>query len=163
MDAAQTTITTVDAAVGFGLSSFYSSVADAVAMAAVSAVLAMADAVVVTTMAIAANGLSFFLFSSAAVVMAVDCSLTTMMDVAIIAACGLSFFFSSAVMASVVITEATVDVDVEIISANLLETKKKMAGCSRHFSYCIGRENKPPAMQVCPQIALASSKNSRKY
>ena len=23
---------------------------------------------------------------------------------------------------------------------------------------CIGRENKPPAMQVCPQIALASSK-----
>ena len=26
------------------------------------------------------------------------------------------------------------------------------------FSFCIGRENKPPAMQVCPQIALASSK-----
>ena len=24
---------------------------------------------------------------------------------------------------------------------------------------CIGNKNKPPAMQVCPQIALASSKN----
>ena len=67
MDAAQTTITTADAAVGFGLSSFYSSVADAVAMVAVLAVLAMADAVVVTTITIVVNGLSFFLFSSAAV------------------------------------------------------------------------------------------------
>jgi len=26
--------------------------------------------------------------------------------------------------------------------------------------FCIGRENKPPAMQVCSQIALASSKTS---
>ena len=65
MDAAQTTITTVDAAVGFGLLSFYSSVADAVITAVVS-VLVIADVVVATTTVTAVNGLSSFLFSSAA-------------------------------------------------------------------------------------------------
>lgn len=65
MDAAQTTIITVDAAAGFGLLSFYSSVADAeTTVVVVDLVLVtVADAVVVT-MAIAANGLLFFLFSS---------------------------------------------------------------------------------------------------
>ena len=66
MDAAQL-ITIMDAEVGFGLLSFYSAVVDAVA----TMVLAMAVVVVATTMAIAANGLSFFLFFSAAAVMAV--------------------------------------------------------------------------------------------
>ena len=70
MDAAQTTITTVDAAVGFGLLFFYSSAADVAATAA-ALVLAIADVdaatvvAVATTMAIAVNGLLFFLFSSA--------------------------------------------------------------------------------------------------
>lgn len=63
MDAAQTTIITVDAAAGFGLLSFYSSVADAETTVVVVDLVTMADAVVVT-MAIAANGLLFFLFSS---------------------------------------------------------------------------------------------------
>ena len=61
MDAAQTIITIVDAAVGFGLLSFYSSVADAAATAADLVLeIAVVDAVVVTTMVIAANGLLFF-------------------------------------------------------------------------------------------------------
>ena len=55
-----------DAAVGFGLLFFYSSAADAVtAEADLVSVIADVAVVVVTTMAIAANGLSFFLFSSA--------------------------------------------------------------------------------------------------
>ena len=62
MDAAQL-ITIMDVEVGFGLLSFYSSVVDAVAT--MVSVLAMAVVVVATTTAIAANGLSFFLFSSA--------------------------------------------------------------------------------------------------
>ena len=55
----------MDAAAGFGLLSFYSSVADA-EMAEVVLVLVMVDVVVVTTTVIAVNGLSFFLFSSPA-------------------------------------------------------------------------------------------------
>ena len=66
----------------------------------------------------------------------VDCSLTTMTAVAIIAACGLSFFFFSVVM-DLAETEAVVVVDadakIEIISANPLECTKKMAGNPRHF------------------------------
>ena len=65
MDAAQTTIITTDAEVGFGLLFFYSSVVDAVATM-VSA-LAMADVVAAITTVIAVNGLLFFLFSSAVV------------------------------------------------------------------------------------------------
>ena len=57
----------MDAAAGFGLLSFYSSVADA-EMAEMVLVLVMVavDVVVVTTTAIAVNGLLFFLFSSPA-------------------------------------------------------------------------------------------------
>lgn len=60
--------------------------------------------------------------------MAGECSLT-MMDVEITAVCGLSFFFSSVAMA-LAEAEEVVDVDakIEIISANLLEVIKKMAG-----------------------------------
>ena len=68
MDAAQTTIITVDAAAGFGLLSFYSSVADAetmvVAVVLVDSVMVVAVAVTTVT---AVNGLSSFLFFSAAV------------------------------------------------------------------------------------------------
>jgi hypothetical protein len=39
--------------------------------------------------------------------MAVDCSLTTMMDVAIIAACGLSFFFFSVAVAAVTMVDVS--------------------------------------------------------
>ena len=55
----------MDAAAGFGLSSFYSSVADAEMEEAVAVWVTLVVAVV-TTMAITANGLSFSLFSSAA-------------------------------------------------------------------------------------------------
>lgn len=69
MDAAQITIVIADVVAGFGLLSFYSSVADVVTMAVVVvwADSVMVAAVVVTMVAIAVNGLSFFLFSSAAV------------------------------------------------------------------------------------------------
>ena len=69
MDAAQILITTVvtDAEVGFGLLFFYSSVAVAVTAEAASvSAMAVAVVVVVITTATAANGLSFFLFSSVA-------------------------------------------------------------------------------------------------
>ena len=69
MDAAITlTMVTMDVEAGFGLLSFYSSVADAVTMAMAVALAASAImAVVVVTMVTAVNGSSFFLFSSAAV------------------------------------------------------------------------------------------------
>ena len=67
MDAAITlTMVTMDVEAGFGLLSFYSSVADAVTMAMAVALAASAImAVVVVTMVTAVNGSSFFLFSSA--------------------------------------------------------------------------------------------------
>ena len=66
--AAQITTITADVAVGSGLLSFYSSVADAVTMAMAVALAASAImAVVVVTMVTAVNGSSFFLFSSVAV------------------------------------------------------------------------------------------------
>ena len=34
-----------------------------------------------------------------------------------------------------------------------------LKGRNQSLSYCIHNKNKPPAMQVCSQIALASSKN----
>ena len=69
MDAAITlTMVTMDVEAGFGLLSFYSSVADAVTMAMAVALAASAImAVVVVTMVTAVNGSSFFLFSSVAV------------------------------------------------------------------------------------------------
>ena len=66
MDAAQQTIITMDVAVGFGLLFSYSSAVAAVVMVEVVSVLATVDVDVATTMVIAANGLLFFLFSSAA-------------------------------------------------------------------------------------------------
>ena len=43
----------------------------------------------------------------------------------------------------------------------------KKADCERMFSqsayFCIGNKNKPPAMQVCSQTALASSKKPPCY
>ena len=67
MDAALLLTTTADVAVGFGLLFFYSSVAAAVETAVadltlVLATIVVADVVITTTVA---NGLSFFLFSSA--------------------------------------------------------------------------------------------------
>lgn len=65
MDAAQTTITTADAVAGFGLLSFYSSVADVATMVAAVVLVdsVMVVAVAVTTVT-AVNGLSSFLFFS---------------------------------------------------------------------------------------------------
>ena len=67
--AAQITTITADVAVGSGLLSFYSSVADVAAIIMVVAVLVVlvTVAVVVVTMVTAVNGSSFFLFSSVAV------------------------------------------------------------------------------------------------
>lgn len=67
MDAATILIgTTMDVAAGFGLLSFYSSVADVATMEVVSVLVVDADATTITaTMAV--NGLSSFLFSSLAV------------------------------------------------------------------------------------------------
>ena len=70
VDAAITlTMVTMDVEAGFGLLSFYSSVADVAAIIMVVAVLVVlvTVAVVVVTMVTAVNGSSFFLFSSAAV------------------------------------------------------------------------------------------------
>ena len=45
------------------------------------------------------------------------------------------------------------------------EIKKEVQFVSRqmNFFFCIGNKNKPPAMQVCSQTALASSKKPPCY